>query len=315
MKHERKAKSMDEILCKASHNSNNSIDHRVRFGRAPQSSGSDKPQKRTILRWPGHASELRIGVEDTGNSFKCANKGRSVSTADWKAARAQLWAEHDEWTYDDDEGCEDREGKLPLLDSSARDALSAFDVALKGGAEPGKPFASHVLAADDGHLLGEHGRRLMFPCKRPVHGTEPGPEEGVMELSLKRLRCGRRHALAACRRTLALPCALLLPLATRSLSSETECWLALRVFAGPSSRCGRRTRQRDWGLLPRRSSTCAGSWVSGGGPAEAGRAKSLTAPGALRRWQPCWQRGTLGVPGSFARRPKWCSTGLQAQTR
>jgi hypothetical protein len=65
---------------------------------AKTSSSSDKPQKRPIPRWPGHASELRIGVNDTWNSFQCANKGRSVSTAEWKAARAQLWAEHEEWT-------------------------------------------------------------------------------------------------------------------------------------------------------------------------------------------------------------------------
>jgi hypothetical protein len=64
---------------------------------AKTSSSSDKPQKRPIPRWPGHASELCIGVNDTWNSFQCANKGRSVSTAEWKAARAQLWAEHDEW--------------------------------------------------------------------------------------------------------------------------------------------------------------------------------------------------------------------------
>jgi hypothetical protein len=64
---------------------------------AKTNSSSDKPQKRPIPSWPGHASELRIGVNDTWNSFQCANKGRSVSTAEWKAARAQLWAEHDEW--------------------------------------------------------------------------------------------------------------------------------------------------------------------------------------------------------------------------
>eukprot|EP00802_Teleaulax_amphioxeia_P017213 Tamp_17361.p1 GENE.Tamp_17361~~Tamp_17361.p1 ORF type:complete len:354 (+),score=65.51 Tamp_17361:1-1062(+) len=61
----------------------------------------EKPQKArrnsAIPSWPAQASELRRGVNDTWNSFQCANKGRSVSTAEWKDARARLWAEHDEW--------------------------------------------------------------------------------------------------------------------------------------------------------------------------------------------------------------------------
>jgi hypothetical protein len=44
--------------------------------------------------WPRDTSELRVGVNDTWNAFQCANKGRSVSTAEWKAARAKLLARH-----------------------------------------------------------------------------------------------------------------------------------------------------------------------------------------------------------------------------
>ena len=43
---------------------------------------------------PGDASKLRVAGNDTCNSFQCANKGRSVSTAEWKAARAKLLARH-----------------------------------------------------------------------------------------------------------------------------------------------------------------------------------------------------------------------------
>jgi hypothetical protein len=51
--------------------------------------------KRPIPMWPVSASELSRGVNDTWNSFQRANKGRSVTTAEWKAARSKLWAEHD----------------------------------------------------------------------------------------------------------------------------------------------------------------------------------------------------------------------------
>ena len=37
---------------------------------------------------------------------------------------------------------------------------------------------------------------VVFPHKRPMHGTEPGPDEGVIELSLESLRCGRRRVRA-----------------------------------------------------------------------------------------------------------------------
>ena len=45
--------------------------------------------------WPQNASELCQGVNDSWNSFQRAQKGRSVSTAEWMAARAKLWAEYD----------------------------------------------------------------------------------------------------------------------------------------------------------------------------------------------------------------------------
>jgi hypothetical protein len=59
-------------------------------------------QKRPIPVWPAHASELCRGVNDCWNSFQRAHKGRSVSTAEWKAARAQLWAEYDALQSDED---------------------------------------------------------------------------------------------------------------------------------------------------------------------------------------------------------------------
>jgi hypothetical protein len=45
--------------------------------------------------WPSHPLELGRGVNDTWNSFQRANKGRSVTTAEWKAAQLVLWAEHE----------------------------------------------------------------------------------------------------------------------------------------------------------------------------------------------------------------------------
>ena len=59
-------------------------------------------QKRPIPVWPAHASELCRGVNDCWNSFQRAHKGRSVSTAEWKAARAQLWAEYDALQSEDE---------------------------------------------------------------------------------------------------------------------------------------------------------------------------------------------------------------------
>ena len=72
---------------------------------------------------------------------------------------------------------------------------------------------------------------VVFPRKRPMHGTEPGPEEGVIELSLESLRYGRRHARTACVRT-DTRLAPRVPLVTRPCRrwSETECSLALTVF-------------------------------------------------------------------------------------
>jgi len=40
--------------------------------------------------WPSHPLEVRSGINDTWNSFQCANKGRSVTTAEWKAAQRLL---------------------------------------------------------------------------------------------------------------------------------------------------------------------------------------------------------------------------------
>ena len=52
---------------------------------------------RGICKWPTDASELRVGVNDTGKAFQSANKGRSASTAEWKAAQSKLLAEERRW--------------------------------------------------------------------------------------------------------------------------------------------------------------------------------------------------------------------------
>jgi hypothetical protein len=51
--------------------------------------------KQAVAMWPSTAAELIRGVNDTWNSYQRVNKGRSVTTAEWKAARAALLAEHD----------------------------------------------------------------------------------------------------------------------------------------------------------------------------------------------------------------------------
>ena len=191
---------------------------------------------------------------------------------------------------------------VPRMWTAAGEIKDSEAAAYTSGSERDSDDADEDGRKDDGECVVRAGPRqtgggaaasparqesvpavVVFPRKRPMHGTEPGPEEGVIELSLESLRYGRRHARTACVRT-DTRLAPRVPLVTRPCRrwSETECSLALTIFAGPYSRCGRRTRQRDWGLLPRRSSTCADSWVSGVGRGEAGGAKSLTAPGPLR---------------------------------
>jgi len=77
--------------------------HTQRFSPQPATTWKTGEKERkarhnsAIPAWPAQASELRRGVNDTWNSFQCANKGRLVSAAEWKDARARLWAEHDEW--------------------------------------------------------------------------------------------------------------------------------------------------------------------------------------------------------------------------
>jgi hypothetical protein len=61
----------------------------------PLSAKMSAKQKRPIPVWPENASELCRGVNDCWNSFQRAHKGRLVSTAEWRAARAELWAEYD----------------------------------------------------------------------------------------------------------------------------------------------------------------------------------------------------------------------------
>jgi hypothetical protein len=45
-----------------------------------------------IPLWPANKSELHVGVNDTWNVFQYANKGRSVTPADWHSARTALLA-------------------------------------------------------------------------------------------------------------------------------------------------------------------------------------------------------------------------------
>lgn len=59
--------------------------------------GATKP-KRPVANWPEHALELCRGVNDTWNSYQRANKGRTVTTAEWKSARAVLWSAFDRLT-------------------------------------------------------------------------------------------------------------------------------------------------------------------------------------------------------------------------
>lgn len=51
--------------------------------------------KRQVAMWPSHPLELCRGANDTWNSFQRANKGRTVTTVEWKAAQVLLWAEHE----------------------------------------------------------------------------------------------------------------------------------------------------------------------------------------------------------------------------
>jgi hypothetical protein len=57
-------------------------------------SGLVKP-KRPVAMWPANPLELCRGVNDTWNSYQRANKGRTVTTAEWKTARSSLWTEHE----------------------------------------------------------------------------------------------------------------------------------------------------------------------------------------------------------------------------
>ena len=56
--------------------------------------------KMEIPTWPGDASELRFGVNDTWNAFQCANMGHSVSMAEGKAVCTKLWAEQEDGGVD-----------------------------------------------------------------------------------------------------------------------------------------------------------------------------------------------------------------------
>ena len=51
--------------------------------------------KRPVIDWPSNPRELVRGVNDSWNSYQRAHKGRTVTTAEWKAERETLWQEYD----------------------------------------------------------------------------------------------------------------------------------------------------------------------------------------------------------------------------
>ena len=55
--------------------------------------------------WPEHPRELIFGVNDCWNNYQKLCKGRLVTTAEWKNARAALHAEHQKYLA---------EGGLPM---------------------------------------------------------------------------------------------------------------------------------------------------------------------------------------------------------
>jgi hypothetical protein len=53
--------------------------------------------ERKVGIWPENARSLVPGFNDSWNSFQKFNKGRLVSTADWRLARAALRKAHEEF--------------------------------------------------------------------------------------------------------------------------------------------------------------------------------------------------------------------------
>ena len=51
--------------------------------------------KGPVIDWPSNPSELVRGVNDSWNSYQRAQKGRTVTTAEWKAERETLWQEYE----------------------------------------------------------------------------------------------------------------------------------------------------------------------------------------------------------------------------
>jgi hypothetical protein len=60
-----------------------------------RTANSTAKPKRPVANWPTHPLELCRGVNDTWNSYQRANKGRTVTTSEWKSAQTLLWSEHD----------------------------------------------------------------------------------------------------------------------------------------------------------------------------------------------------------------------------
>ena len=115
---------------------------------------------------------------------------------------------------------------VPRMWTAAGEIKDSEAAAYTSGSERDSDDADEDGRKDDGECVVRAGPRqtgggaaasparqesvpavVVFPRKRPMHGTEPGPEEGVIELSLESLRCGRRHARTACVRKDTPPCA------------------------------------------------------------------------------------------------------------
>jgi len=112
-----------------------------------------------VAVWPSHALELVRGVNDTWNSFQCANKGRNVTTAEWKAAQLLLWEEHPK-AEAAAQGGSDGEENDSKSESEAEEELHTAQVL-----DTAKVATSHTSISKTSNL----GHRLSGGAKRNTH--------------------------------------------------------------------------------------------------------------------------------------------------
>ena len=86
--------SKDEMLVNCDEGGGGGVGHALGGTEDVVRRGSVRQVREEGAMWPSHALELERGVNDTWNSFQCANKGRNVTTAEWKSAQLLLWEEH-----------------------------------------------------------------------------------------------------------------------------------------------------------------------------------------------------------------------------